>query len=430
MNTLRSDALILLREKRQRQRSRDQDWSYLLPAPHTKQIEIEQHPAKRKIVCAGRRGGKTTLAAMVACEKLRQGRRVLLASTTQEQADAFWDKCKDWLGSLIENGTLAKNEQRRILTYAQSGGRIKVKTASDADSLRGDYADFLVLDECALLAPDAWEKVGAPMLLDNDGEAWFISTPRRRNWFYHLYQKAKADESDRWHAWHFTSYDNPHLSPAALDELAGDMTAEDIEQEINAVFLEGEGAVFRNITANLTAPLDATPEQHRGHRLVAGLDWAQKRDYTALSVVCVPCKCEVALDRFNKIDWAFQRGRLRALYDRWHIAGVLAEENSIGSPNIEALHDEGMKIEPFTTTASSKPPLIKQLALALERQEYRWLPLAAATAELEAYESKRSANSGYISYSAPEGLNDDTVIARALALEAVTALKSRQLVTW
>src|SRR5207342_2219131 len=104
------------------------------------------------------------------------GRRVLLASTTQDQADAFWDKCKEWLYQVTEAGVVEKNEQRRILLCPSTGGRIKVKTASDADTLRGDHADFLVLDECALLAPDAWDKVGAPMLLDNDGDAWFIST--------------------------------------------------------------------------------------------------------------------------------------------------------------------------------------------------------------------------------------------------------------
>jgi hypothetical protein len=91
-----------------------------------------------------------------------------------------------------------KNETRRLLTFP-GGGRIRAKTAWDADSLRGDYADFLVLDECALLAPNAWEEVGAPMLADNDGDAWFLSTPRRRNWFHGLYRglKRMADAGRR-----------------------------------------------------------------------------------------------------------------------------------------------------------------------------------------------------------------------------------------
>jgi hypothetical protein len=386
-----------------------------LPTLHPKQAEIKAHPAKRVVICAGRRGGKTTLAAIVAVEKAREGRRVLLSSTTQEQADSFWDKCKDWLAADIARGRITKNETRRILGFP-GGGRIKVKTAWDADSLRGDHADFLVLDECALLAPDAWDKVGAPMLLDNDGDAWFISTPRRRNWFFHLYQRAVAD-GERWAAWHFTSFDNPHLSPAGLAEIAGDLTDEAYRQEIMAEFLEGEGSVFRNIAANMTAAPDE-PGQHQGHDLYMGVDWGQKNDYTALSVVCDNCRREVALDRFNKIDWTHQSERVTTLAARWGVRQVTAEENSMGGPLVQALRDRGVPVIAFTMTASSKPPLIRGLALALERRDFAWLDHPVATAELEAYEAKVNAVTGHTTYSAPEGLHDDTVIARALALRA------------
>ena len=393
-----------------------------LPDPHPKQAAIMDSSAKRVVINAARRAGKTTIASMVAVEKMFDGKRVLLASTTQDQADASWEKCKEWLQPVIEAGVVEKNEQRRSLT-SWHGGRIRVKTASDADTLRGDHADFLVLDECALLAPDAWDKVGAPMLLDNDGDAWFISTPRRRNWFHDLYQKAVADTSGRWQAWHFTSYDNPHLSKAALDEITSDLTDEAYRQEILAEFLEGEGAVFRNIIANLTAPMNAQPADHAGHRIVMGVDWAQKNDFTCLSVVCNECRLEVALDRFNKIDWAFQRARLDALAKRWNVAHIEAEENSIGSPNIEALQREGLPVVPFTTTAASKPPLIQSLALAFERSECKWLDVPAATAELHAFESKVAVNTQRISYAAPEGLHDDTVVARALAWRAITSTR-------
>jgi len=154
-----------------------------------------------------------------------------------------------------------------------------------------------------------------------------------------------------------------------------------------------------------------------------GVDWAQKADYTALSVVCGDCRIELALDRFNQIDWRLQRARLDAMAKRYSVGHIEAEENSIGSPNIEALQGEGLPVYPFTTTAVSKPPLIQSLALAFERAECTWLDLPAATAELEAYESKVSANTGRVSYGAPEGLCDDTVIARALAWRAVTSLR-------
>jgi hypothetical protein len=399
----------------------EREFTVVLPRPHDKQREIATTNAKRVVINAGRRAGKTTLAARVSVKRFLDGRRILLASTTQNQADAFWDKCKLWLGGLIDAGVIEKNEQKRTLLLGK--GHIKVKTAWDADTLRGDSCDFLVLDECALLASDAWDKVGAPMLLDNDGDAWFISSPRRRNWFYHLYQRAVADSSGRWEAYHFTSHDNPHLSPEALTEIAGDLSTEGYRQEILAEFLEGEGSVFRNIQASIGSRGEAEPGEHWGHRVVMGVDWAQKHDYTALSVVCADCRRELALDRFNQIDWRLQRARLDALAKRYRVGHIEAEENSIGSPNIEALRAEGLPVQAFTTTAASKPPLIQNLALAFERGECLWLDIGAATAELEAYESKVSANTGRVSYGAPEGLLDDTVIARALAWRAVTSLR-------
>jgi len=389
-----------------------------LPIPHDKQRLIERSPAKRKVICCGRRAGKTTEGARVAVLKMCEGRRVLLASTTQEQADTFWEKCKEWLEPFITAGHIEKNETKRILLFSLTGGRIKVKTASDADTLRGDYADFLILDECAMLNPNAWNEVGAPMLLDNDGDCWFLSTPRRRNWFHGLYQRAIGDETGRWEAFHFTSHDNPHLSKDALQEITRELTDEAYRQEILAEFLAGEGAVFRNIIGCMTAPDFPIPEEHAQHYVVMGVDWGMVRDYTALSTFCSTCCIELDLDRFNQTEWVVQRERVIETVRLWHVQHVMAEENAIGMPNLEALSLEGVPIEAFKTTMQSKGQIIRAFALSLERNETRWRDVPVATGELEAYEAKISRITGTVQYSAPQGMHDDTVIARALALHA------------
>lgn len=390
-----------------------------LPRPHEKQREIRASRSKRNVVCAGRRAGKTTLAAMVAVEKALRGRRVLLASPTQDQADAFWEKAKRYLGELIQAKVIYKNEQRRIIEFpvAMGGGRIRAKTAWDADTLRGDYADFLVLDEFALMKSSAWDLVGAPMLLDNDGDAWFISTPRRKNHFHSRYVMGLQD-GERWQSWHFTSMDNPHLSPVALEEIQMDMGADDIRQEIYAEFLDNEGAVFRNIANCLVHPEDVG--DHEGHDIYAGVDWGKQQDFTVISVGCADCKVEISQDRFNKIDYTFQRERLKVALEKFGVASTLIELNSVGDPNFEMLQRDGLVVTGFDTTTKTKPPLIENLALALEREEWKFLDIPVATAELEAYERKVSLTTGRSTYSAPEGVHDDTVIARALMVWHVT----------
>lgn len=385
-----------------------------LPKPHPKQAAFIRSQAKRIVVVAGRRVGKTTGVAIKAVEAMLKGRRVLEAAPVSDQTNAFWDACKRALAEPIAAGIVKKNETDRTLEIV-GGGRIKCKTAFNADTLRGDYADLLILDEYSLMDPDAWNEVGAPMLLDNDGDAVFIFTPLRKNHAYHLYARAMGDDTRRWEAFQFTSFDNPYLSREALAEITSDMTDEAYRQEIMAEFLEGQGVVFRNIPACMHAPV-TEPIAHKEHVLVAGVDWGKQHDHTAISVGCVTCRQEVYRDRFNQIDYAVQRDRLTVIAARWRPDIILAEQNSIGDPIIEVLQREGLPVVPFQTTAMSKPPLIENLSLAFERTEWQFQADPVWTSELEAYERKVSTVTGRSSYSAPEGLHDDTVMARALMI--------------
>lgn len=386
-----------------------------IPKAHPKQNDFISSSAKRKVIVAGRRGGKTMGESMLATRKFLEGRRILYAAPKQDQTDWFWDYCKGFLQVGISENIIYKNETKRLLSFGEA--RIRAKTAWDADGLRGDYADLLILDEYALMNPNTWEEVGVPMLLDNDGDAIFSSTPKRHNHFFKLYQKAIESVNGRWAAWHFTSHDNPHLSKGALEEITSDMTENGYRQEILAEFLESEGMVFRNIQACMNAK-KSSPDDHKGHILVMGVDWGKHQDFTALSVGCRNCQQEVAIDRFNQIDYTFQRGRLRTLYDKWNVSNVLAESNAMGEPIIDQLRTEGINVHGFQTTAITKPQMITNLALIFERQEFQFIDDPVWTGELESYEQKVSANTGRSTYSAPEGMNDDTVIARALMAQA------------
>lgn len=391
-----------------------------LPTPHAKQADFLDSPAKRKVIVAGRRGGKTTGVAMLAVERALDGRRVLEAAPTADQTGAFWTAVKKYLAEPIAAGVVYKNETDRLIEMPNKG-RIRCKTAFDADTLRGDYADLLILDEYSLMKPSAWDEVGAPMLLDNDGDAVFIFTPQRKNHAHAMYARALGDQTGRWAAWHFTSFDNPYLSKEALDEITADMTDDAYRQEILAEFLDNEGQVFRN----LAACMHAVSGDHRGHRIVAGVDWAKQSDYTAISIGCADCRTEIAIDRFNQIDYGFQQERLKSLIAQYRVLGVLPERNSIGDPVIDQLLREGVPVlsgpderPGFLTTATSKPPLIENLALVFEREEWQFIANPIWTAELEAYERKVSPITGRPQYSAPEGVHDDTVIARALMVWA------------
>lgn len=170
---------------------------------------------------------------------------MLYAAPTQEQVDAFWWEMTTAFQADIEAGHVYKNETKHLLEIPGTKQRIRAKTAWNADTLRGDYADLLILDEWQLMNEDAWGLVGAPMLLDNDGDAVFVFTPpslhsrsmSKANDPMHaakMHKRAQADTSGRWAAFHFSSRANPYISAQAIADLTHDMTALAIRQEIEA----------------------------------------------------------------------------------------------------------------------------------------------------------------------------------------------------
>ena len=198
-----------------------------LRIPHSHQAEFINSVAKRKVIRAGRRGGKTVGIAILACMRFIQGRRELYTAPTSEQTDAFWFEVKRALQPLVDTGVYRLNQTERFIEKVGTQNRIKAKTAWDADSLRGDYADDIYFDEWQLTNEDAWEVVGAPMLADNNGDACFIYTPpslrsagisksRDPRHAAKMFKDAQADTMGRWAVFHFTSFYNPHVSHLAL----------------------------------------------------------------------------------------------------------------------------------------------------------------------------------------------------------------------
>ena len=215
-----------------------------LKTPHDEQGRFIESSAKRKIIRAGRRSGKTTGLSMQAVEWFLDGLRVLYTAPTSDQTDKFWLEVTTALQEPVAVGLYRLNQTSRFIERRGTENRIKAKTAWDADTLRGDYADRLIYDEWQQTDPNAWYDVGAPMLLDNDGDVVFIYTPPRPGekvkgpHAQKMFKKAELDKSGRWETFHFTSFDNPHISKEALDEISSDMEDLAYRREIMAEDIE------------------------------------------------------------------------------------------------------------------------------------------------------------------------------------------------
>jgi hypothetical protein len=372
-------------------------------------------PAKIKTIAAGRRWGKTVLGAVMALSEAYDGGKIAWIAPTYKLSRPLWRMIEAAAAPLRKYAEI--NRSDHSVEFWNSGGFIGIFSGDAVDcGVRGYDFDGVVIDEAAMLSETHWTDAVQPTLADRDGWVIAISTPRgRQNWFFREYSRG-LEGDPRYQSWHAPSAANPspQIRRAAIEarERVPDRT---YRQEWLAEFIEFEGTVFRNIKTCLTDSRETDPRDHAGHDVVAGVDWGQAVDFTAISIFCKTCRRELELDRFNRIDWTLQRARLKVLAEKWQLKRILVERNSIGGPLLEALVAERLPVDGFLTTADSKARLVQSLALAFERVEAKWLDVPIATAELEAFAATASSVTGRMSYSAPDGFHDDTVIARGLA---------------
>ncbi len=292
------------------------------------------------------------------------------------------------------------------------GGWLGIYTADNPVGILGEAFDLVIVEEAARVAEDVWSETIMPTLADRDGRAMLISTPRGRNWFWREYQAGLADGKIQAS---FTAPSNANPMPQIKKafELAKTRVSErTFRQEWEAQFLDDGGGVFRRVQEAATIPHVIEPIE--GHQYVIGADWGRTNDATWFAVIDITTKQNVYNDRMIDTDYQLQRTRLQALQQRYNGAPVLAEYNSIGGPQIEALQNMGVTVYAFTTTNTTKAELIDALALAFEQGDLQIVNDPILVGELQAYEGKRQP-SGLVIYGAPAGMHDDGVIALALA---------------
>lgn len=382
-----------------------------LPKRHAGQETVAQEARRFNSLACGRRFGKSTFGIDRCVTPDVLPYPVGWFSPTYKMLLEVWREAVRLLKPIASRISVSDHRIENI-----AGGVLEFWSLDNPDVARGRKYRRIVVDEAAMVPAlmDAWQYVLRPTLVDYSGDAFFLSTPKGRDGFWQMWQWGQDPLQPEWASWQMPSSVNPRIAQSELDAMRSTMPEQVFLQEIEAKFLENEGGVFRNILACMTAPGDPLVDAHKGHTIVMGCDWAKQSDYTALSVGCVTCRQELARDRFNKIDYHFQVRRLRALFDKWQPGSILTELNSIGDVVFEMLQREGLPVVGFTTTATTKPPLIENMALAFERSEWQFQPDPVWSGELEAYERTVSPTTGRSSYSAPENMHDDTVIARAL----------------
>jgi phage terminase large subunit-like protein len=386
--------------------------------PHAGQLEVHNSDARFKVLSAGRRWGKTRLGVNECLDVAAQGGRAWWVSPSYKTSEVGWRPLRQIVRK-IPNAEIRLADRMVILP---GGGLVAIRSADNPDSLRGEGLDFVVMDECAFMQKEAWTEAIRPSLSDRLGRALFISTPKGRNFFWELYQRGTMGETG-WQSWTFPTSSNPYIDASEIEAAKRDLPEIIFRQEYLAEFIDDSGGVFRRVQEAATLK---PQEPQAGRQYIAGVDVASSVDYTVVSVMDVEARSMVYMDRFNRVDYPVLISRLESVYKRYNLSSMIVESNSIGRPVIDELVARGLNIVPFLTTSATKQGIIQNLQSAFENGQILVLDDPVLIGELLSFESKRNA-SGSFSYSAPNGMHDDTVMSLAFAWNAVS---DRGIILW
>lgn len=388
-----------------------------LPPLHPAQLAVRLHPARFQVLSMGRRWGKSRLAALVLLACALRGGIAWWIAPSYAVGNVGFNEIRRLAGQLP--GVLI-NRSERTVSFA-SGGQITIRSADNPDLLRGHSLDFAVFDEAAYMSHllPLWQEVIRPSLADRLGRAFFLSTPRGRNYFYQLFTSGLDPLRSDWQSWQLPTSSNPYIPPGEIAAMRETMTADRYQQEVLAQFLDG-GSIFRNVD-DLMRPEYAQPEPKPGHIYTIGMDVARVAggDYTAISIYDASEGDICQVHRMSGLEYSLQMNRLQALIEAFKPLVTVIETNNAGQAVLEQMKMRmpRAKISGFSTTNTSKAALVDQLCLAMERSEVGFCEDPILRNELTMFEGT-ALPSGLTRYSAPDGGHDDTVISTLLAVGA------------
>ena len=213
--------------------------------PLTNPQKIVANSDKRfRVLCAGRRFGKSVLAIRELAKFARIGNRKVMyvAPTYQMCRNIVWGDLKKKLSGL---NWVRKINESRLEIELMNGSVIMLRGADNYDSLRGTGLDFLVMDEVADIKGEAWTEVLRPTLSAQNppGSALFVGTPKGvGNHFKDLFEMASIDES--WGSWQFTTVEGENVPQEEVEAAKRDLDIRTFRQEYEASFETATNLVY------------------------------------------------------------------------------------------------------------------------------------------------------------------------------------------
>jgi hypothetical protein len=380
-----------------------------VPRLHPGQEALDQVARRFVSLMCGRRWGKTVYGVRKVLDAALAGVKVGWFSPNYRYADETYEDLLRRLGDFV----VRQDAQKRRIECA-NGALIEIWSLENQDSGRSRDYDLVVIDEAGLVPNlmTIWTNAIRPTLADRRGRALFMGTPKgAQSDFVRLHRAAITNPGPQWTGWAGRTLDNPYIPADEVEDARRSMPPEAFAQEYEGVPADDGGNPFGLDAIDQAFQKISPAAGEKNRPVVWGADLARAVDATvALGLDAHRGLC--GLDRWQA-PWGVTRSRLVEIFGQ---TPAIVDATGVGDPIVEDLQRDGAHVAAFRFTMASKMKLMERLITAFQRRELclhgapDWL-----RAELESF--------GFVytklgvSYSAPEGMHDDGVMALALALQ-------------
>lgn len=342
-------------------------------------------------------------------------------SPTLKQSKAIFHLIVD---AIVKSGIIKSKNATDLTITLINGSTINFKSAEQRDALRGYTADFLAIDECAFI-PDEIFYLILPWTDAKKAPILMTSTPFVKGGFFYQYFNYGLDGTHNtvtinWSDPKYKESIEKILPPEKLEEYRQVLPSNVFKTEYLGEFLDDDGAVFVGLKDILCdTAITATD------RLYVGLDFSNQgeNDYTVISIFNQNGN-QVYIKYFNNISPLGQIVKivkeLEPLADQIDV--ISCELNSIGTPYTDLIKEKSQiledKVQGFQTSNTSKNAIVLNMQTAIENKNVTLLPDDKEIREFGYFTATYNPKTRNVSYAAPQGLNDDTVMATLIAYDA------------
>lgn len=299
--------------------------------PH--QREVVASAARYRVLCAGRRAGKTRVFGVLALWTMfrQPGARVLLVSAGRTSVVRTHKEIAAMARGPVAGSSV---EDDQVMTLTLSNGSTLESVTQSVNAVRSADVDLLIVDEAGFVDQLVWDSA-EPTVGARPGSRVLVSSSPWRgpgHFFHDLWRQGMERPDEEVRSWHWPSTASPLVDRKWLRGVKERTPADTFEREYEAKWTDEAGAYFS--TADLaaaSAPYDLlSPAALRKERLfaprrrfpaVVGVDWGMARDQNALAVVSV---LEDEGLNGNPGDWRFFVPWLDARH-RWAWADFIEE---------------------------------------------------------------------------------------------------------